>query len=193
MTIVSGRDSIALKSGADNDGRRVDEPSMNVVINDVTFALATNSNGAMIAVGPEMAGNVYNTYAYNLSGTGNNERLLGMRSNPSQGGTANNLNIDTVALSVLNDDVANMTFNDDSDASWAGPGGFNPTFSNITISHANISGFPQVLDMSGADTDTSMSISLVNDTFTNLTNNPENITNATATYTSSTLNGVPMQ
>jgi polygalacturonase len=192
MTIVSGGDAISLKSGADNDGRRTRQPSSNVVANNVTFALASGTDGSMISVGPEMAGGVYNTYAYNLSTTGVNGRVLGMRSNGSQGGVANNINLDTVSTSALNDDVAYLTFNDDSDASWAGPTGFNPVFSNITISNSSIGGFPEVVDMDGMDTDTSITLSLVNDTFTNTTNNPDNIADGTVVCTNTTLNGVAM-
>src|SRR5581483_11546201 len=107
------------------DGRRTATPSTNVVVNNVSFGLGYGSDGAMLAVGPQMAGNIYNTYAYNLSTWANMGRVLSMKSNPSMGGLANNINIDTVSTSALNQDVAYITFNDDSDASWAGPTGFN--------------------------------------------------------------------
>jgi len=193
MTVVSGDDAIALKSGADNDGRRVDTPSSNVVVSGVTFSLADGADGAMIAVGGEMSGNIYHTYAYNLSASGNNDRLLHMRSNASQGGMANDINIDTVTGSSLANDVACLTFNDDSDASWAGPAGFNPVFSGVTLSHLTIGGVPQVLDMDGLDTDTNMSITFNNDTFTNLNNGPVSVSDGTVAYSNTTLNGTLMQ
>src|SRR6185369_11738182 len=55
-TIAAGDDAIAIKSGRDADGRRIDRPTSNLVIMTSRFA----SRWGMITLGSELTGGIQN-------------------------------------------------------------------------------------------------------------------------------------
>jgi polygalacturonase len=63
VTYDTGDDCMAIKSGRDADGRRVNVPCQNVVIQNCNFA---NGHGG-ITIGSEMTGGVKNVYARDLT------------------------------------------------------------------------------------------------------------------------------
>jgi polygalacturonase len=63
VTYDTGDDCMAIKSGRDADGRRVNVPCQNVVVQHCTFA---NGHGG-ITIGSEMTGGVRNVYARDLT------------------------------------------------------------------------------------------------------------------------------
>ncbi|MGM9735663.1 MAG: glycoside hydrolase family 28 protein [Candidatus Cryptobacteroides sp.] len=62
-TFSTGDDSIALKSGRDNDAWRVGQPTENVVIRNCTFRSKING----VCIGSEIAGGVRNVFIENIS------------------------------------------------------------------------------------------------------------------------------
>jgi len=63
VTFDTGDDCIAVKAGRDADGRRVNVPSQNVVVQNCDFA---NGHGG-ITIGSEMTGGVRNVYGRDLT------------------------------------------------------------------------------------------------------------------------------
>ena len=90
VTFDTGDDCIAIKSGRDADGRRVNVPSQDVVIQNCTFA---NGHGG-ITIGSEMTGGVQNVYARDLSmNSANLQAGHRIKTNTLRGGYARNSNV----------------------------------------------------------------------------------------------------
>jgi polygalacturonase len=86
-------DCIAIKSGRDEDGRRINTPSENIVI----FGCRLQGPYGGITCGSEMTGGIRNVYAFDVQtyGTGVNNMFY-VKSNTRRGGYATNLNLDTI-------------------------------------------------------------------------------------------------
>ena len=90
VTFNTGDDCIAIKSGRDADGRRVNVPSQNVVIQNCNFA---NGHGG-ITIGSEMTGGVKNVYARDLTmNSANLQAGHRIKTNTLRGGYALNSNV----------------------------------------------------------------------------------------------------
>ncbi|HEY7919180.1 MAG TPA: glycoside hydrolase family 28 protein [Streptosporangiaceae bacterium] len=90
VTFNTGDDCIAIKSGRDADGRRVNVPSQNLVIQNCTFA---NGHGG-ITIGSEMTGGVENVYARDLTmNSANLQAGHRIKTNTLRGGYARNSNV----------------------------------------------------------------------------------------------------
>ncbi len=84
--IASGDDAIAIKSGRDRDGRRMNKPTRNVVISDVTITKAH----AGIAIGSEMSGGIADISVRDVSIAQAN-RGLRIKTRPGRGGYVRNV------------------------------------------------------------------------------------------------------
>ena len=90
VTFNTGDDCIAIKSGRDADGRRVNVPCQNVVIQNCTFA---NGHGG-ITIGSEMTGGVKNVYARDLTmNSANLQAGHRIKTNTLRGGYVLNTNV----------------------------------------------------------------------------------------------------
>lgn len=98
VVIVNSRlgahdDNIALKSGRDADGRRVNVPCQNIVV----AGCVMNGNWGAITCGSEQTGGIRNVYAYKLTVTGETKYALYVKSNTLRGGFSENINLDSVS------------------------------------------------------------------------------------------------
>lgn len=84
--INSRDDAIAIKSGVNEDGRRVGRPSENIVVRNINCA---PSNGS-IAIGSEMSGDVRNIFFHDIL-ISDTRRGIRIKSNSSRGGIAENI------------------------------------------------------------------------------------------------------
>src|SRR2546430_967676 len=90
-TLLAGDDNIAIKSGRDADGRRVNVPTQNVVIWNNQFEGPVGA----ICLGSEMTGGIQNVYAYNNSTVGSGTRhALFVKSNTKRGGVARDVHVE---------------------------------------------------------------------------------------------------
>jgi polygalacturonase len=90
VTFNTGDDCIAIKSGRDADGRRINVPSQNLVIQNCNFA---NGHGG-ITLGSEMTGGVKNVYARDLTmNSANLQAGHRIKTNTLRGGYARNSNV----------------------------------------------------------------------------------------------------
>jgi len=82
----TGDDAVAIKSGRDADGRRVNKPSRDIVIRRCSFQ--SNCNG--LCIGSEMSGGVENIYMDSVM-IGNVKNALLFKSNKDRGGFIRNV------------------------------------------------------------------------------------------------------
>jgi polygalacturonase len=98
VTFDTGDDCIAIKSGRDADGRRVNVPSQNLVIQNCNFA---NGHGG-ITIGSEMTGGVRNVYARDLTmNSANLQAGHRIKTNTLRGGYAINSNVYRVTAGTV--------------------------------------------------------------------------------------------
>jgi polygalacturonase len=98
VTFNTGDDCIAIKSGRDADGRRVNIPSQNLVIQNCDFA---NGHGG-ITLGSEMTAGVRNVYARDLTmNSANLEAGHRIKTNTLRGGFVENSNVYRVTAGTV--------------------------------------------------------------------------------------------
>jgi polygalacturonase len=120
-------DNIAIKSGRDADGRRVNVPTSNVVV----FGCRMNGNWGAITCGSEMTGGVRNVYAYKCPVVGETKFALYVKSNTLRGGFADNINIDSFTGTFARSFVyVTSTYNSQT-------GSFPPVFGPFFISNSS--------------------------------------------------------
>jgi polygalacturonase len=138
----TGDDCIAIKSGKNADGRRVNIPSENIIIRNCVMK---DGHGGVV-VGSEISGSVRNVFAENCTmDSANLERVLRLKSNALRGGSIENIfmrNIDVgfVKSAVLTIDLVYDRVN-------SGP--FPPTVRNVHMEHVTTANSRHVLDIAG--------------------------------------------
>ena len=84
----NGDDCIAIKSGRDRDGRRVNIPSENIVIQDCVFKAGHGG----VTMGSETAGGIRNVFAENCQfDSPDLDMAMRFKSNPARGGFVENI------------------------------------------------------------------------------------------------------
>jgi hypothetical protein len=118
-------DNVAIKSGRDADGRRVNVPCQNIVV----FGCRMNGNWGAITCGSEQTGGIRNVYAYKCTLVGVTKFALYVKSNTRRGGFSENINLDSFT-GVLDRHLAFVTSTYNSQT-----GSFPPRFGPIVISN----------------------------------------------------------
>lgn len=90
----TGDDAIAIKSGRDQDGWRVNKPSRNIVIRNCHAELTLHG----IALGSEMSGGVENVYIRNFTIGKADKYALQFKSNKDRGAYIRNVSIDGLVI-----------------------------------------------------------------------------------------------
>ncbi len=90
--IACNDDNISIKSGKDDDGRRVNRPSENVIISDCALGV-----GAGIAMGSEITGSVRHVLVERCTFTGT-DAAARFKSQPSRGGTVEDITFRDITL-----------------------------------------------------------------------------------------------
>jgi polygalacturonase len=135
----SNDDNIAIKSGRDADGRRVNVPSQNIVI----FANTMDGTWGAITCGSEQTGGIQNVYAYQNTLRGDTKFGLYIKSNTRRGGFTKNINVDSLTGTMATAFAfVTMTFDRQT-------GGYLPEFRAITITNSSCTSAPRVFDVSG--------------------------------------------
>jgi len=84
----TGDDCIAIKSGRNNDGRRINVPSENIIIQ---HCIMKEGHGGVV-IGSEISGNVRNVFAEDcIMDSPNLDRALRIKSNAKRGGVVENI------------------------------------------------------------------------------------------------------
>ncbi len=103
----TGDDCIAIKSGKNADGRRVNIPSENIIIRNCKMK---NGHGGVV-IGSEMSGGVRNVYAEDcVMDSPNLDRALRIKTNPERGGFVENVYMRNVKVGQVGDAVFKVNF-----------------------------------------------------------------------------------
>ena len=104
----TGDDCIAIKSGRNEDGRRVKVASENIVIQGCTMK---EGHGGVV-IGSEMSGNCRNVFIEDCTmDSPNLERALRIKSNSMRGGLVENIYMRNVMVGEVSDAVVKVNFN----------------------------------------------------------------------------------
>ena len=146
VTYDTGDDCMAIKAGRDADGRRVNVPCQNVVVENCNFA---NGHGG-ITIGSEMTGGVKNVYARDLTmNSANLQAGHRIKTNTLRGGYALNTNVYRVTAGTVGGPLLLITGNYDGQT-----GDFPPDINDITLDNWTVDtceGLWSIVGASAAD------------------------------------------
>jgi polygalacturonase len=122
----TGDDCIAIKSGRNNDGRRVNVPSENIIIQG---CMMKNGHGG-VSIGSEMSGGVRNVFVENdTMDSPNLDRVLRIKTNSIRGGVIENVFMRNVKIGQVAEAVVKIDYYyEEGDAGY-----FTPIVRNIDI------------------------------------------------------------
>jgi len=138
----TGDDCIAIKSGRNDDGRRLGVPSENIVIRRCTMK---EGHGGVV-IGSEVSGGCRNVFAENCRmDSPSLDRVLRLKSNAVRGGVIENIFMRNVAVGQVADAVLQIDFLYEEGAKGAYP----PTARNVVMENITVKRAPRVLDVLG--------------------------------------------
>jgi polygalacturonase len=140
----TGDDCIAIKSGRNNDGRRVGVPVQNIIIRDSTM----RDGHAGTAIGSEISGSCSNVFVENCEMSSTNlVCALRLKSNAVRGGVMQNIFMRNVNVGIVKDSVLqiDLLYMNETNGIYK-PATRNVVMENITVAHTprvlNVKGFP---------------------------------------------------
>jgi polygalacturonase len=183
-TIESNDDAIAVKSGRDADGRRINVPTSNFVFMHSTFG----SHVGLLTLGSEATGGIHDIYGFDIATTAEGVHyFLQIKGNTLRGGIVTNVHLDTVASNAVTIVVVNA------DMHYMGQTGpYSPMYGNFSLSNAKIGGAPQVLNLVGLSAANPLGpVVMSNSTYTGIGNAANTEQNAIVTWNNVSINGAP--
>ena len=141
-TFDTGDDCIAIKSGRNDDGRRIGVPSENIVIRRCTMK---DGHGG-VTIGSEISAGCRNVFVENcVMDSPNLERVLRFKSNAMRGGVVENVFMRNVTVGQVASAVLQIDF-----AYEEGPNGpHKPVLRNVVLDNITVNSTPRVLDVVG--------------------------------------------
>lgn len=138
----TGDDCIAIKSGRNNDGRRVGVPSANLIIRNCTM----RDGHAGTAIGSEISGGCSNVFVENCEMSSPNlVCVLRLKSNAVRGGVLQNIYARNINVGVVKDSVLQIDFLYEEGAK----GNFMPVARNVVMDNISVAHTPRVLNVRG--------------------------------------------
>jgi unsaturated rhamnogalacturonyl hydrolase len=137
-----GDDCIAIKSGRNEDGRRVARPVENIVVRGSTM----RDGHAGVAIGSEISGGARNIFIENnRMDSPNLDRALRLKSNARRGGVIDGVYLRNVAVGQVSEALLTIDFQYEE-----GPrGDFPPTARNISIENVVAERSPRLFYIAG--------------------------------------------
>ncbi|HEY0303981.1 MAG TPA: glycoside hydrolase family 28 protein [Longimicrobiales bacterium] len=124
----TGDDCIAIKSGRNADGRRLNVPSENIIVRGCRFK---DGHGG-VTIGSEISGGCRNVFAENcVMDSPNLDRALRLKNNAMRGGLVENVYMRDVQVGQVADAVLQIDFHYEEGAN----GSFTPVARNINMSN----------------------------------------------------------
>ncbi|MEQ8848877.1 pectinesterase family protein [Botrimarina sp.] len=138
----TGDDCIAIKSGRNNDGRRVGVPCENVIVRDCTMK---DGHGGVV-LGSECSGNIRNVFVENCRmDSPNLDRALRFKNNAVRGGVLENVFMRDVRIGRLGEAVLTIDL-----LYEEGPNGdYTPVVRNVQLERVTSSASPRVCFIRG--------------------------------------------
>jgi polygalacturonase len=125
----TGDDCIAIKSGRNADGRRLNIPSENIVIQNCTMA---NGHGGIV-IGSEISGGVKNVFAENCRmNSPLLDRMLRIKTSSARGGTTDGVFIRNISVGQVKQETILITM------FYEDEGQFMPVIRNIEVAHVQV-------------------------------------------------------
>ncbi len=122
----TGDDCIAIKAGRNGDGRRVNVPTENVVIQNCEMK---DGHGG-VTIGSEISGSVRNVFAENCRmDSPHLDRALRLKTNAVRGGTLENIHMRNVQIGQVSEAIVSVDFTYEEGEA----GKFMPTVRNISV------------------------------------------------------------
>jgi len=125
----TGDDCIAIKSGRDEDGRRIAKPAENHIIENCVMK---DGHGGVV-IGSEISGGAKNIFAINCAmDSPNLERGLRLKTSSSRGGVIENIFMKDIEVGTYRDELisCNMFYEQ--------PGNFMPSIRNIWVENVTV-------------------------------------------------------
>jgi unsaturated rhamnogalacturonyl hydrolase len=138
----TGDDCIAIKSGRNTDGRRVNVPSVNIIVRNCTMR---DGHGGT-TIGSEISGSCSNVFVYNCEMSSPNLTCaLRLKSNAVRGGVLQNIFMRNVNVGVVKDSVLQIDFLYEEGTK----GDFKPVAKNVAMENITVAHTPRVLNVRG--------------------------------------------
>jgi polygalacturonase len=157
----TGDDCIAIKAGRNNDGRRVNVPSENIIIRNCQMK---DGHGGVV-IGSETSGGTRNVFAENCTmDSPNLERVLRIKTNSVRGGTIENIYMRNVKIGQVREAVLKVNFQyGEGDA-----GDFTPIVRNVNMENVTSQKSRYALSISGYEHSPITGVHLKNCIFDNV-------------------------
>lgn len=157
----TGDDCIAIKSGRNGDGRRVNMPTENVIIQNCEMK---EGHGG-VTIGSEISGSVRNVFAENCRmDSPHLERALRLKTNAVRGGRLENIHMRNVQIGQVSDSIVSVDFTYEEGAA----GSFMPIVRNISVRDVKSTKSNYALYLRGFEKAPITDIRLENCTFDNV-------------------------
>jgi unsaturated rhamnogalacturonyl hydrolase len=138
----TGDDCIALKSGRNNDGRRVGIPTENVIVRRCTMK---EGHGG-VTIGSEISGGARNIFVEDCTmDSPSLDRVVRFKSNAVRGGTMENIFVRNVKVGTVGDAALQIDFVYEEGAK----GEHKPVVRNLVIENLTVDNCARVLDVKG--------------------------------------------
>lgn len=126
----TGDDCIAIKSGRNNDGRRIAIPSENIIIQDCKMK---DGHGGVV-IGSEISGDCRNVFAENCEmDSPNLDRAVRIKTNLYRGGTIENIFVRNINVGEVSESV--LRINMKYEPNEGNDGTFIPIIKNVKLSN----------------------------------------------------------
>ncbi|MEY4385665.1 MAG: hypothetical protein RLY20_948 [Verrucomicrobiota bacterium] len=138
----TGDDCIAIKSGRNNDGRRIGVPAENVVIRRCTMK---EGHGG-VTIGSEISGGCKNVFVEDCTmDSPNLDRAIRFKSNAVRGGVVENIFVRNVKVGTVGDAALQIDFVYEEGSK----GPHKPIVRNLIIENVSVANAKRVLDVQG--------------------------------------------
>lgn len=125
----TGDDCIAIKSGRDEDGRRIGRPAENHIIEDCEMR---DGHGGVV-IGSEISGGARNIYAINCTMDSKDlDRVLRIKTSSSRGGTTENVFMKDIKVGTYGEALVKCNM------FYEKAGNFIPTIRNIWVENVSV-------------------------------------------------------
>ena len=154
----TGDDCIAIKSGRNNDGRRINVPTENIIIRNCTMR---DGHGG-ITVGSEISGGVRNLFAHDCKlDSADLWTALRVKNNASRGGKLENFYFRNITVGQVSRAVVEIDFNYEEGAK----GEHTPVVRNYVVENLTCSTGNRAVDLQGLDNAPIYDVRMSNCTF----------------------------
>jgi polygalacturonase len=159
----TGDDCIAIKSGRNEDGRRLNTPTENVIVRGCTMK---DGHGG-ITVGSEISGGVRNVFGENCQmDSPNLDHALRVKNNASRGGLLENFYFRNITIGQVAHAIITIDFNYEEGAK----GNFTPVMRNFVAENIKSGKSRYAMDAQGFENAPIYGIQIKNSTFENVAN-----------------------